>query len=184
MGDLNGGGNLDISGVTPVSLALPDLDVHGPADLNIGTKTADFSGKLLSFYVPSTMTAGNTLLSVRGMGTADIGNSTVRVGIEGSSSPLSAGDAITLIEAPDGTLNGDPANKTSKGEGMQGVTLLYQFDLAKSDKRLTATVTGAPKTDPRAKALSEGFLAGLALNLQGADLVAGRGWTPPCGQRE
>lgn len=58
---------------------------------------------------------------------------------------------------------------------MQGVTLRYEFDIAKIGNRLTATVTRTPQADPLSKALSEGFLGGMALSLQGADLAAGRG---------
>lgn len=167
------GGDLDISGVTPASLSLPDLDVRGASRLNIGDRTADFSGKTLSFYVPSDMGAGGTLLSVSGAGATNIGNSTVRVGIAGSSSLLGRGDAVTLIDAAGGALQGDPANTSSTGEGMQGVTLRYQFDIAKSGNRLTATVARTPQTDSGAKALSEGWLSGMALANMGSDLAAG-----------
>lgn len=167
------GGILDISNVRPASLSLPDLDLHGSANLNMGSKTADFSGRTLSFYVPASMGAGGTLLTVSGTGTADISNSLVRVGIEGESSPLGAGDAVTLMDVPDGSLQGRPANTSSKGEGMQGVTLRYEFDLAADGQRLTASV--ARRSTDQAKALSEGWLSGMALPGMGADLAAGPG---------
>jgi outer membrane autotransporter protein len=43
------------------------------------------------------------------------------------------------------------------------------------NNRLLATVSGAPTVNEQTKALSEGYLAGLALVTQGADVVAGQG---------
>ena len=161
---------------------LSQVDVHGSAawqgDLNM-------AGKAMNFYVPTGMTAGGTMLTVSG--SANIGGSTVNVGIDGASSPLKSGDQITLINAA--TLTGIPVSNMANGQGMQGVTLLYDFDLSPTDNKLLATVANhdldpapkgndpgsVPKVNPQAKALSEGFLSGLALTNQGADLVAGQG---------
>lgn len=124
-----------------------------------------------NFYIPATMTAGGVMLNVGG--TAYINNSTVNVGVEGSSSPLAAGDTIVLIKAD--TLNGTPANTTANGQGMQGVTLLYDFDLLVQGNQLLAQVSSGARVNPQAKALSEGYLGGMGLALQGADLAAGAG---------
>ncbi|MDR2366208.1 MAG: autotransporter outer membrane beta-barrel domain-containing protein [Zoogloeaceae bacterium] len=105
-------------------------------------------------------------------GTATITGATVNVGIDGASSPLQAGDAVTLIDA--GTLVGLPANTTANGQGMQGVTLLYDFDITTNGNQLLATVSSTGVT-PRVKALSEGYLAGTAFLNQGADFVADQG---------
>ena len=150
---------------------LSQLDVHGSAAWQ---GDLDMAGQAMNFYVPTTMTAGGTMLSVTG--NANIGGSTVNVGIEGASSPLKGGDQIILIGA--GSLSGSTANTSSKGQGMQGVTLDYDFDLSTSGNQLLATVAGnGPQVNPQAKALSEGFLSGLALTNQGADLAAGEGIT-------
>lgn len=124
-----------------------------------------------NFYIPATMTAGGVMLNVGG--TAYINNSTVNVGVEGSSSPLAAGDTIVLINA--GTLDGTPANTTANGQGMQGVTLLYDFDLLVQGNQLLAQVSSGARVNPQAKALAEGWLGGMGLALQGADLAAGAG---------
>jgi outer membrane autotransporter protein len=59
---------------------------------------------------------------------------------------------------------------------MQGVTLRYEFDISTMGNQLLATVPGTgPRVNERAKALSAGNLAGLALINQGADLIAGQG---------
>lgn len=123
-----------------------------------------------NFYIPATMTTGGIMLDVGG--TAYIHNSTVNVGVEGSSSPLKSGDTIVLINA--GTLDGTPANTTANGQGMQGVTLLYDFDLLVQGNQLLARVSSR-SLNPQAKALSEGYLGGMGLALQGADLAAGAG---------
>jgi hypothetical protein len=97
------------------------------------------------------------------------------VGVVGSSPALQEGDSVNLIKA--GTLTGAPANDTSKGEGLigtHGVTRRYEFDLRIENDFLIATITKADTRDSN-KAFSEGFLAGLALVNQGADLVAGPG---------
>ncbi|MDR1359429.1 MAG: hypothetical protein LBJ82_00460, partial [Deltaproteobacteria bacterium] len=138
------------------------------------TGDLDATGGLLNFYVPTTMTTGSTMLSVSG--TADITGSTVNVGIDGARSPLKKGDTLTLIDAT--ILTGTPTNdgQTVNGAGMQGVTLLYDFDIATSANRLLATVSSTgPTVNAQAKALSEGFISGAALVNQGADLVAGQG---------
>jgi outer membrane autotransporter protein len=123
------------------------------------------------------MRAGDTMLTVSG--TANITDSTVNVGINGASSPLKAGDTVKLIDATSAgsTLSGQPANTKSKGEGMQGVTLLYEFGIAADNAAglLTATVTSAPTVNEQAKALNEGFIAGVTLINQSADLIAGKG---------
>ncbi|MDR1227499.1 MAG: autotransporter domain-containing protein [Azoarcus sp.] len=130
----------------------------------------------LNFYLPSTLGAGATMLTVTG--SADLTNgagrsSTVNVGIEGGSSPLQTGDRIILIDAGTLTTNGG-LNTTANGQGMQGVTLAYEFDIGATGNRLIATVTGT-NANVRAKSLSEGILSGAALLTQGGDAVAGQG---------
>ena len=95
----------------------------------------------LNFYIPTSLGNGGTMLTVTG--TAKIDGATVNTGIaiDGGSSPLQTGDYVVLINA--GTLIGTPANSTSKGEGMQGVSLLYDFAIKTEGNQLVATVAGA-----------------------------------------
>lgn len=133
----------------------------------------------VNFYLPSSLLAGDTVLTVTG--TADLTGSSgrssiVNVGIDGSSSPLQVGDTITLIDA--GTLvTSSGLNSTARGTGMQGVTLVYNFDLATENNKLLATVSAEtePTVNEQTKALSEGFVSGLGMILQGADVTAGQG---------
>nr|GBO95190.1 outer membrane autotransporter barrel domain protein [Nitratidesulfovibrio sp. HK-II] len=133
----------------------------------------------VNFYLPSSLSAGDTVLTVTG--TADLTGSSgrssiVNVGIDGSSSPLQVGDTITLIDA--GTLvTNSGLNSTARGTGMQGVTLVYNFDLATENNKLLATVSAEtePTVNEQTKALSEGFVSGLGMILQGADVTAGQG---------
>ncbi|WP_034627665.1 autotransporter domain-containing protein [Desulfocurvibacter africanus] len=133
----------------------------------------------LNFYLPSSLSAGDTVLTVTG--TADLTgssgrSSTVNVGIDGSSSPLQIGDTITLIDA--GTLvTNSGLNSRASGTGMQGVTLIYNFDLTTENNKLLATVSAetAPTVNEQTKALSEGFVSGLGIVMQGADVAAGQG---------
>jgi len=148
-------------------------------NLKTASLTVDALGgfQFLNFYLPTTLHADDTVLTVTG--TAHIGNSTVNVGIGGASSPLRAGDTVILIDA--GSLEGTLANSTASGLGMQGVTLQYDFGLAVIDNQLLATVAGigpggnGPRLNPQTKALSEGFVSGMTLVTQGADLIAGQG---------
>lgn len=89
-----------------------------------GLTVANLSNfQYMNFYLPTTVSPGDTVLTVTG--TADLTgsagrSSTVNVGIDGGSSPLQTGDAITLINA--GTLVTTSAlNTSASGTGMQGV---------------------------------------------------------------
>ncbi|GHU41546.1 hypothetical protein AGMMS50289_04850 [Betaproteobacteria bacterium] len=210
---------LALSGALPnsnVSIASPatfnlynrvgkNLTLANAARLNVyqgAAITGNLSaiGSQLNFYLPTIATNGYSLLNVGG--TANITNSTVNVGILGSASPLTAGDTVTLINAT--SLTGNPANTIAHGTGMQGVSLLYDFDLTTNGKQLLATVAGGtppidpnppvdpnPPTDPnppvtpptnpginlnpQTKALAEGFLSGTAFLNQAQDFAAERG---------
>jgi autotransporter-associated beta strand protein len=158
------------SDVTVNSGATMDVHENGSIGGNLAA-----SGAKLNFYVPTTMAAGGTLLPVAG--TADVTGSTVNVGIDGASSPLQAGDSITLIAA--GGLTGAPGNTTANGSGMQGVSLLYNFDITTDANRLIASLASAgPTVNPQTKALAEGFLSGTAIvnmGLDRLDLLRGQG---------
>ncbi|MDR2199819.1 MAG: autotransporter outer membrane beta-barrel domain-containing protein [Deltaproteobacteria bacterium] len=104
----------------------------------------------------------------------DIAGSIVNVGVDGTSSPLREVDTVNLIDASAGTLSGTPANTSSDGSGMLGVTLRYEFDILVDGQILLATVTKAAVNE-QAKSFSEGRLAGAALLLQGSDLLAESG---------
>jgi hypothetical protein len=71
-------------------------------------------------------------------------------------------------------LTGSLANSTANGQGMQGVTLLYEFNLMIENNRLLAEVADLG-INPQAKALSESGISAMTLINQGADLAAGQG---------
>ena len=117
---------------------------------------------------------------LRVTGDTDVSGSACNVGLAGGTS-LASGSTLTLLEVdPDKTLT---ANNLQRGNGIVqiGSTVAHDINadvnLDPTTRRLnalTAQVSPGRATD-QSKALSEGFLGGLALNLQGADLVAGRG---------
>ena len=117
---------------------------------------------------------------LRVTGDADVSGSAYNVGLAGGTS-LASGSTLTLLEVdPDKTLT---ANNLQRGNGIVqiGSTVAHDItadvNLDPTTGRLnavTAQVSPGRATD-QSKALPEGFLGGLALNLQGADLVAGRG---------
>jgi len=148
--------------------------------LNLKTSGISVAGmasfQYLNFYLPSTLAAGGTMLTVTG--DAHITNTTVNVGIDGASTPLQTGDQVILIDASAGDLVGTPVNTTANGSGMQGVTLKYEFDIIADNANglLTATMTGTdPQVNEQTKSLSEGFAANAALVNTGADFAAGSG---------
>ncbi len=142
------------------------LNVHGVMSVK---QVGNFEN--YNFYLPQTMVAGDTALSVTGNTAVDLSGTTVNVGIEGGSTALAEGDRVVLIDATSG-INGAPVNTRADGKGMQGVTIEYTFALSVSADQLMATVRSAAASEG-AQALSEGFLAGAALVTQGADRVAG-----------
>ena len=117
---------------------------------------------------------------LRVTGDADVSGSAYNVGLAGGTS-LASWSTLTLLEVdPDKTLT---ANNLQRGNGIVqiGSTVAHDItadvNLDPTTGRLsavTAQVSPGRATD-QSKALPEGFLGGLALNLQGADLVAGRG---------
>lgn len=129
----------------------------------------------INFYLPSSLAAGDTVLTTTGearLSENDGGTgrkATINVGVAGGAAPLKNGDQVVLINA--GTLTGTPANSTVNS---QGVALRYSFDILTQGNKLLATVTSS-SVNPQAKALSEGFIGGMAMTLQGADLAAGKG---------
>jgi outer membrane autotransporter protein len=139
----------------------------------------DAADALLNFYVPDGTVSGTSLLHVAG--NADITGSTVNIALLGTSTPLTAGDHLVLIDAA-GTLAGAPTNLTATdvaatATGMQGISLIYTFDLTTTGTQLLASLSSStpPALNPQTKALPEGYLAGLLLTNQGADLAAGPG---------
>jgi hypothetical protein len=95
------------------------------------------------------------------------------VGFMGGGRVPQAGETFTLIQASNfhATLRNDGALL----RGKKGAALLYDLRLRQAGNELTATIEGGPSLNPQMKALSEGFLGGAILALQGQDLIAGQG---------
>jgi len=83
---------------------------------------------------------------------------------------------VTLIDATAGGAGALDLNgfDQTQAQGQHGATLSYLWNLDTAGEQLTATVNSV-KAVPQTKALSEGFLSGLALTILGGDLVAGPG---------
>ena len=178
------GGTLTLSGAGKISEALvlhsgttlnalyadvdylERLDVRGPATWR---GRLNMMGETMNFYLPATL-GEDPMLTVDG--TANIGDSRINVEISGDGSLLHVGDHATLISAE--TLDGKPADNTTKVEGIQGVSLKYEFDVAVADNQLGITVSRIGLHE-QTKALSEGLIGGLSLVTMGADFIAGQG---------
>jgi hypothetical protein len=116
----------------------------------------------INFFLPAGLTKEATV--VRALTEAWSDTATVNVGVEGSSSPLAKGDEVILIDAAD--LQGTIVNTKADGQGLQGISLKYEFDLVKTATQLKAIVTKADLSE-RLKAMTEGLIAGVALLAEG-----------------
>ena len=177
-------------------LASNRLTLNGGATFNLGShshnlnngvlnvdgsngRSATYTGNLsaknatLNFISPINPTA--PLLKVTG--DADVSGSAYNVGLSGGTS-LAADSTLTLLEVGAGkTLT---ANNLRQGGGIIQIGSTVAHDITANTAidpasgRLVVNVAQGHATE-QAKALAEGFLGGMALNLQGADLIAGRG---------
>ncbi|MDR1519299.1 MAG: hypothetical protein LBU23_04025, partial [Planctomycetota bacterium] len=165
VGDVYGGRRLGGGSI----VAGNTLELRGSGQ-SIGGDLAGF--EILNFHLPSTLASGGAILTVAG--TATISGAAINVGIDGASSPLAANDWVKLINAT--TLTGTAANTTSKGQGMQGLSLLYEFNIFSDANNLYArVVTDGVWKNPQLKALLEGQAAGAAFVSQGGELAATQG---------
>lgn len=153
------------------------LSVNGANSQNAMYK-GDLSARNATLNFISPVHPTQPLLRVTG--DADVSGSTYNVGLSGGTS-LAAGSTLTLLEVGAGKML--TANNLRKGGGIVQIGSTVAHDIT-TDVALdpttgrlnavTAQVSPGRATD-QSKALPKGFLGGLALNLQGADLVAGRG---------
>jgi hypothetical protein len=137
------------------------------ADMSVG---AIYNFENLNFYLPATMAAGETMLSVS-ESSVNIANSKIGVGIDGRTSALNVGDTVTLIDTEAGLT---AAGVNSTASGVVGISKIYDFGLTWDESNLNATLRQVTD-NPQTKALSEGQLSSLSFLNQGADLVTGSG---------
>ncbi|MDR3349695.1 MAG: hypothetical protein LBO03_08925 [Acidaminococcales bacterium] len=109
--------------------------------------------------------------------TVDFGAAVVLPGIEiTGSGKLNVGDEVGLIKAASTFSDAGQYDGGVPMDGSQGIFVLYDFNVKKrSSNELVAEVASA-RANPKAKAVSEGWLAGPAFLNQGADLLAGEGF--------
>ena len=153
------------------------LSVNGANSQNAMYK-GDLSARNATLNFISPVHPTQPLLRVTG--DTDVSGSAYNVGLSGGTS-LAAGSTLTLLEVGAGKML--TANNLRKGGGIVQIGSTVAHDIT-TDVALdpttgrlnavTAQVSPGRATD-QSKALPKGFLGGLALNLQGADLVAGRG---------
>ena len=167
----------------PIFVPIPGMDSFTGNTLNVWNYHGSavwwvMSFEYYNFIIPNDAVNGSTLLTVTGGVEMDDRNSLGKntsvsgVNMMGGGTVLQAGDRINLIQAP--VLNGALANDGAIIQGTKGVSLNYSFLLVRTPNELVVTVLDV-HANPRAKALSEGRVGGLAFVNQGSDLVAGPG---------
>ena len=143
----------------------------------------DFSGiKNLHFYLGEDIQNENPTLLKLGVTSKDIRGIDVGVGVKGRMARnLKVNDVISLMKvAGNGTLTTDadsvsPQVLVNHAEAMQGVSLLYGFDIMKrGTDELIATVTKAAISD-QTKSFAETRAAATDFINRGANLLAGPG---------
>ncbi|WP_018704063.1 autotransporter outer membrane beta-barrel domain-containing protein [Anaeromusa acidaminophila] len=142
----------------------------------LNVKTSGMSAKgvanfqYYNFYLPVTLVAGGTMLSV--IDAVVISGSTIGVGINGSTTALRSGDRVTLLSAGGGLTAG---GINTRAVGLQGIARIYDFDLTTDASHLYATAVSEARSNPQVKALSEGQASTAAFLNQGADMLTGQG---------
>jgi autotransporter-associated beta strand protein len=167
---LHGNATFRTSGFTQ-SLDGGSLTVRGEKAIYDGDLHA--TGATLNFIYPSPAALSDTLLTVTGK--ADISDSEINAGVHlpgGTRLPL--GTQLSLLKARDGLT----ADNLRLGSGIAEAGVTEILGLALTPDPATGELMGtviSGVVDKRAKVLSEGFVAGVGLVNQGADLIAGKG---------
>ncbi|MDR3213851.1 MAG: hypothetical protein LBT71_08065 [Azoarcus sp.] len=180
---VNSAATLSFEGVGTLKVDHVAVDTGGTLNARKGSRIegdlfAD-AGANLRFLLNNQIGNGSTILTVTGDATID--NARILIGFEASNPIFGVGDVITLIDA--GALSADGINPTASATGVQGVSLIYNFDVLvdPSDAtNLIATLGSTSRSgggatpvslNPQTKALAEGYLAGVGALLGGADLA-------------
>ena len=137
-----------------------------------------------NFILPASLSGLNVIKPVVFVGPGGLISTVTGVSVMGGGRAPQIGESISLINITNAA--GDGFGDTGEGPvnvirnnnnilaGKKGATLNALFRLDQQDRTLVAVVEGM-RAAPEAKALSEGFLSGVALVNQGADLIAGKG---------
>ena len=162
-----------VSGGTGTSTVGNTLAVR--YDKDRGSTIGDFANiKNLHFYLADGVSGSTpSLLTLNKTNHKDIRDMNIGVGVSGSARTLSVNDTISLMKvAGTGTNTLDMHNPTAnKIKGMQGVSLLYEFELRKrGTNELVATVTKATIGD-QTKSFVETKTGATDFINQGSDLL-------------
>jgi hypothetical protein len=169
---LGGGQTLDMSRAAPAAYQFAALEVEGGHTAFI-TGDMNLQERALVFAPSPTLEEGATLLRISGeadVDRADVGLPDL-IGLQGGRSQR---DTLSLLKA--GSLKGTPKNEGTRAKGLQGVSILYDYMLKTSPQQGTMQLEAvSSRAASQGKALAEGFLGGLALLNQGANLAADKG---------
>ncbi|MFT4300768.1 MAG: autotransporter domain-containing protein [Desulfovibrio sp.] len=184
------GGHSDTGAATNNSITINSGATFGPATtlyggqsgsggqisgntLNINAFRGSFAGvhnfENYNFILPASVGNGGTVLTVSGLMPTDLAGTKVAITELEQGSVLAPGSTISLISSTQNT----PKN-VSATNVRQGISFYYDFSIDATSGQLIAKVNSV-SVNQQLKALSEGFVSGLGLVTQGADVAAGQG---------
>ncbi|MCL1980001.1 MAG: autotransporter outer membrane beta-barrel domain-containing protein, partial [Proteobacteria bacterium] len=127
-----------------------------------------------NFILPASLKGLEVTGTVDFSGPGGATSTVTGVSIMGGGRAPQVGKSISLIHADAGLQGGTITNNGAILAGKKGATLNLSFRLDQQANDLYAVVERV-RAAPETKVLSEGFLSGVALVNQGADLAAGQG---------
>ena len=152
--------------------ALKDLTVLGSGTIIPGVSGADFKGGDMTFIVPATARAGDTMLTV--VGDADITGANVSLQYQTNRPNLALNQSLTLIKVDTGTLTADQDDTAVQMPNGDIFTLA--LDSANNLLAVLSYISPDTPSYERLKAYAEGRAAALAFVNQGADLILNQGF--------
>ncbi|MDO4202963.1 MAG: autotransporter outer membrane beta-barrel domain-containing protein [Selenomonadaceae bacterium] len=156
--------NSDIINIKVASLTLAKI-----ADPYDGTQPS-VNLRQLNFYIPNTVTADSTILTINGGEATNLTNTKVSAGVA-NGSPLTKGDKVTLLYNE----NTITTTGMTTGKLTDAGFLNYDLTIAKSadEKSLIATIGSASGLSADSKSIAETRAGGIAILNDGATLMAG-----------
>jgi hypothetical protein len=127
--------------------------------------------------VPQNLAAGAAIVTLTDStsGSSNLEGSEIKLFTQGGAPLVDGSDVVVFSGAAGALALGSGLANGGQSQGQHGISLLYGLQTALDGSgNLKTTVTGV-RVNPQTKALSEGFISGVAFVNHAADLAAGQG---------